>query len=104
MEELRSFRLEYQKIIRTLESSSLINGHEIIKTLLFNKLNGQTTRKVVEAIGIDFTYDAFDAQLLKLTRQMEFCRSQEEKHDKIKPKVNVNAALVHQSSPVTKGC
>ena len=98
LEELKSFRLEYQKIIRTLESSSLINGHAIIKTLLFNKLNSQTTRKVVEGIGIDFTYAQFDEHLLKLTRQMEFCRAQEERVEKPKTKINVNSAIVHQSS------
>ena len=83
LEDLKSFRLEYQKIIRTLSSMSLINGQEIIKTLLFNKLNSQTTRKIVEVIGIDFEYEALDAQLLKLIRQMEFCRSQDEKQEKV---------------------
>ena len=65
LEELKQFRLAYQKVVRTLNSLSLINSHELIKTILFNKLYVQTTKKIVEALGINFTYDAFDAQLLK---------------------------------------
>ena len=80
----------------------MINGLAIIKTLLFNKLNSLTTRKVVEAIGIDFTYSQFDEYLLKLTRQLEFCRSREEKVEKPKAKVNVNATFVNHQTSVNK--
>ena len=96
--DLKAFRLEYQKIIRTLQSSSNISGLEIIKTLLFNKLNSNTTKKIVEGIGINFTYDEFDKHLLKLTQQMEFCQSQEERVEKTKTKVNVNSAVVRHKS------
>ena len=73
LEELKSFRLDYQKIIRTLTSMSLMSGKEIIKTILFNKLSSQTTRRLVEKLGIDFTYDKFDKQLRVIIQQIEFC-------------------------------
>ena len=98
LEDLKAFRLEYQKIIRTLESSASINGHAIIKTLLFNKLNSNTTKKIVERAGIDFNYDEFDKQLLQLIQQMEFCKSQDERAEKPKTKVNVNSAFVRSAT------
>ena len=103
LEELKSFRLAYQKVIRTLDSLSLINSKELIKTILFNKLHIQTTKKMVEVLGINFNYDAFDAQLLKMTQQMEFCRSQEERQEKPKKQINVNAAVL-PSPPQVRGC
>ena len=103
LEELKSFRLSYQKIIRTLDSMSLINSKELIKTILFNKLHSLTTRKMVEVLGIEFKYDEFDSQLLKMIQQMEFCRSQDERQDRPKQKVNVNAAMLNQTPPV-RGC
>ena len=94
LEDLKTFRLEYQKIIRTLESSASLNGHAIIKTLLFNKLNSNTTKKIVESAGIDFDYAEFDKHLLKLIQQMEFCKSQDERTERPKGKVNVNSTFV----------
>ena len=85
-----------------MNSLSLINGQALIKTILFNKLPPQTTKKIVEAIGIDFTYDAFDTQLLKMIKQMELCKNQEDRQEKPKRQLNVNSAIV--SSPQVRGC
>ena len=48
LEELKSFCLAYQKVIRTLTSMSALSCKELVKTVLFNKLNSQTTKRLVE--------------------------------------------------------
>ena len=83
----------------------LVNCHDLIKTIFFNKLNVQTTKKIVEAIDIDFSYDAMDEQLRKMIQKMEFCCTQEERQEKPKRQencINVNSAVL--PSPPFRGC
>ena len=105
--ELKTFRLEYQKVLRSLMSMSCTQDKELVKTVLFNKLHDQTTKQLVDEIGIKFDYEAFDEQLKKLIQKMEFCRIQRELHEpkpkKAESRVNVNTTVV-PSLQQQRGC